>query len=270
MQLSIITATHNRPEQFQNNCLPSLLAQSNQNFEWIIINDGACSRTKEIIQQQQYECSIIYLETTHQGLIHARNKGLSVASTPLISFLDDDNSLKPTFIEDVLHFFEKNPAIKMCNPIRKQRRDIYKNGLCIKTGKEFFRPALDASNIDFVQNNAKAWFDSNGFVHRKNEQIQFNPNTLIMSDYEYLLQCFSLWGLDSLAILPKELIHYVQTNNGIIGQSNFKEWLKEFEFIYQNKKAYNIFNTVSPEPWLVQEIEALKLKVKQNKKLPGF
>ena len=86
----------------------------------------------------------------------------------------------------------------------------------------------------------------------------------------YLLQCFSLWGLDSLAILPKELIHYVQTNNGIIGQSNFKEWLKEFEFIYQNKKAYNIFNTVSPEPWLVQEIEALKLKVKQNKKLPGF
>lgn len=270
MQLSIITATHNRPEQFQNICLPSLLAQSNQNFEWIIINDGACAKTKAIIQQQQYECSIVYLESNHQGLIPSRNKGLSVASAPLISFLDDDNALAPTFIKEVLSFFEANPSVKMCNPVRKQRRDIYKNGLRTKAGKEFFRPLLDASNTDFVQNNAKAWFDSNGFVHRKNEAVRFNPKTLIMSDYEYLLQCFSLWGLGSLAILPKELILYIQTNHGIIGQSNFKEWLKEFEYIYQNKEAYAIFKTVSPESWLTEEIEALKLKVKQHKKLPGF
>jgi glycosyltransferase involved in cell wall biosynthesis len=270
MQLSIITATYNRAELFKNSCLPSLLAQSNQNFEWIIINDGACSKTKEIIHQQQYDCSIVYLETSHQGLIKARNKGLSVASAPLISFLDDDNALNPTFVEDVLHFFEMNPSVKMCNPIRKQRRDIYKEGLRVKTGKEFFRPVLDATNTDFVQNNSKAWFDSNGFVHRKNDRVRFNPNTLIMSDYEYLLQCFSFWGLGSLAILPKELILYIQTNSGIIGQSNFKEWLKEFEFINQNQTSYDIFKTVSPEPWLTEEIEALKLKVKQNKKLPGF
>jgi glycosyltransferase involved in cell wall biosynthesis len=270
MQLSIITATHNRAELFQNNCLPSLLAQSNSNFEWIIINDGACPKTKEIIHQQHYECSIVYLESSHKGLIHARNKGLSVASAPLISFLDDDNALNSTFIEDVLSFFEANPSIKMCNPIRKQRRDVYENGLRTKTGKEFFRPVLEATNTDFVQNNSKAWFDSNGFVHRKNDRIKFNPNTLIMSDYEYLLQCFSLWGLGSLAILPKELILYVQTNHGIIGQSNFKEWLKEFEYIYQNQATYNIFKTVSPDPWLTQEMEALKLKVKQHKKLPGF
>lgn len=270
MQLSIITATHNRAKQFQEICLPSLLAQSNQNFEWIIINDGACPKTKAIIHQQQFECSMVYLESSHQGLIKARNKGLSVASAPLISFLDDDNALKPTFIEEVLSFFLENPSIKMCNPIRKQRRDIYKEGIRTKIGKEFFRPALDATNTDFVQNNSKAWFDSNGFVHRKNDLLQFNPNTLIMSDYEYLLQCFSLWGLDALAILPKELILYIQTNHGIIGQSNFAEWLKEFEYIHQNQAAYAIFKTVAPEPWLRQEIEALKLKVAQDQTLPGF
>jgi glycosyltransferase involved in cell wall biosynthesis len=270
MQLSIITATHNRPEQFQNICLPSILAQSNPNFEWIIINDGACPKTKEIIHQQQYKCSIVYLETSHKGLIHARNKGLSVASTPLISFLDDDNAFGSTFVGNVLAFFEENPSVKMCNPVRKQRRDIYKDGVRIKAGKEFFRPVLDATNTDFVQNNSKAWFDSNGFVHRKNASVRFNPNTLVMSDYEYLLQCFSLWGLGSLAILPKELILYIQTNNGIIGQSNFAEWLKEFEYIYQNQEAYDIFKTVAPDPWLTEEIEAIKLKIKQNKKLPGF
>ena len=268
-QLSIITATHNRPKLFQEICLPSLLAQTNQNFEWIIINDGACSTTRKIIQQQS-ECSIIYVETAHKGLIHARNKGLSLASAPLISFLDDDNALHPSFVQEVLNFFDANPSVQMCNPIRKQRRDIYKDGVRIKTGKEFFRPTIDATNIDFIQNKPKAWFDSNGFVHKKNDTIRFNSNMLIMSDYEYLLQCFSLWGLDSLAILPKELILYIQTNHGIIGQSNFQEWLQEFEFIYQNQTAYAIFKTVPIEPWLLKEIEDLKLKVEQNKKLPGF
>lgn len=270
MQLSIITATHNRPKLFQSICLPSLLAQNRQDFEWIIINDGACPVTKEIIDQQEFNCSIVYVETDHKGLIAARNKGLSLVSTPLISFLDDDNALHPNFVQEIVHFFKESPSIKMCNPVRKQRRDVYQNGICVKTGKEFFRPALDATNTDFVQNNSKAWFDSNGFVHRKNESVQFNPNTLIMSDYEYLLQCFSLWGLGSLTVLPKELILYVQTNHGIIGQSNFGEWLKEFEYIYQHQKAYNIFNTISPEPWLSKEIEKLKVKVKQDKKLPGF
>ncbi|BDS10246.1 glycosyltransferase family 2 protein [Aureispira anguillae] len=270
MQLSVITATHHRAKKLAKHCLPSLLKQTNTQFEWVVINDGACPKTQELVQSYQDQLSITYIETTHQGLIAARNLGLDQASSELICFLDDDNSLAPSFIADMVDFFAKHKEISMCTPIRRQRRDSYRDGLRIKTGKEFFRPSLDAIPQDFVQNLPKAWFDSNGFTHRKQEQIRFNPNTLIMSDYEYLLQCFSIWGLHSLAILPKELVLYIQTNEGIIGQSTFSDWLKEFEFIQQNSAQYSIFELVPPEPWLSEQIETIRSKAIANKALPGF
>lgn len=270
MHLSIITATHQRPQKLEQLSIPSLLKQTNQQFQWIVINDGACPQTRALIQQYQQQLSIHYLEIPHQGLIAARNLGLDQVSSDFITFLDDDNSLAPSFVDDMLAFFAQNPSTPMCIPVRRQRRDIYQEDQCIQKGKEFLRPALDATCKDFVQNSPKAWFDSNGFTHKKQDNLRFNPNTLIMSDYEYLLQCFSLWGEDALTILPKELVLYVQTNQGIIGQSNFYDWLKDFEFIQQHCHLYSIFQLISPEPWLTEQIQTLQTKVANNSPLPGF
>jgi len=271
-RLTIITATHQRPQKFKNICLQALLSQTNKQFEWIIINDGQCAETKAIVKavQASNKLTIQYFETEHQGLIAARNLALDHATAPLISFLDDDNALAPDFVERVLLFFDANPMVSMCNPVRRQRRDVYKEGKRIKTGKVFFKPALDASNIDFIVNDPKAWFDSNGFVHRKNDAVRFNPNVLIMSDYEYMLQLFSYWGLGSLQILEEELILYIQTNDGIIGKSSFKDWLNDMTYIGDNRSQYAIFDAVSSEPWLDEQIDALKQKVQQKQSLPGF
>ena len=39
----------------------------------------------------------------------------------------------------MIQFFEENPQVQMCSPVRRQRRDTYKNQERIKTGKEFFK-----------------------------------------------------------------------------------------------------------------------------------
>lgn len=271
-RLTIITATHQRPQKFRDICLQALLAQTNKDFEWIVINDGQCIETKAVVEavQATEELSIQYLETAHQGLIASRNLALEQARGALISFLDDDNALAPNFVERILLFFEKYPSVSMCNPVRRQRRDVYKDGKRVKTGKVFFKPSLDATNTDFITNSQKAWFDSNGFVHRKNDHVRFNPNVLIMSDYEYMLQLFSYWGMGSLQILEEELVLYIQTNDGIIGQSSFKDWLNDMAYIGDNRSTYSIFNTVSAEPWLDEQIDALRKKVQQKEALPGF
>ena len=69
------------------------------------------------------------------------------------------------------------------------------------------------------------------------------------------------WHLPRTIVDQEMLIKQFErrVGNGIIGKSNFTEWLKEFEYIYQNQQAYDIFKTVSPDPWLTEEIEALKL-----------
>jgi len=270
MKISIITATYQRPEKLRDICIPSLLSQTSYDFEWVVVNDGGCAKTREVVEFVRDRIDIKYFETPHQGLIASRNMGLDNATSKLIGFLDDDNVIYDSFVEKMLIHFEKQKSTKMCIPVHRQRRDAYKDGKRIRKGKEFIRPLSNAISEDFVKNNSNAWFDSNGFVHVKNDTLRLNDNLLIMSDYEYLLQCFSFFGLKSLTVLPQELVKYIQTSDGIIGKSNFQDWLKEFEYIWDNRSNYRIFSEVDPEPWLSDHIEEIRSKALANEDLPGF
>ena len=269
--ISIITATHQRPSLLQEKCLASLLSQTSQEFEWVVVNDGGCPITRQIVLEAKETLSVQYFEVPHQGLIASRNLALKHAKGEFIAFLDDDNLLHPPFVAEILDYFEQYPAMMMCNPVRRQRRDMYdQDGQLMKKGKEFLKPALDALPADFIKNKPNAWFDSNGFVHRRSEQLSFNPEMLIMSDYEYLLRCFSLFGQEAFGILPKELVLYIQTNQGIIGTSRFSSWLKEFEYLWGHRETYKVFQEISPEPWMMEQIQELREKAYKDEDLPGF
>jgi len=57
MHFSLITATHHRPDKLMQVCLPSVLGQTDQNFEWVIVNDGANVPTRGLVAQIQAEAS---------------------------------------------------------------------------------------------------------------------------------------------------------------------------------------------------------------------
>jgi glycosyltransferase involved in cell wall biosynthesis len=270
MKLSIITATHRRPDKLRARCLSSIASQTRSDFEWVVINDGSDPETRQVVETAPRDLDVRYIEMPHRGLVASRNLGLDEAKGDLISFLDDDNILHAAFVETMSRHFDAHPEMMMSVPVRRQRRDVYRNGECVRKGKEFLRPSPGATNEDFVKSNRNAWFDSNGFVHRRADAIRFNPNLLVLSDYEYLLQCFSLWGLEALLVYPEELVHYVQTNEGIIGQSTFEDEWREREFIWENRAKYGIFTAVAPEPWLRDQIEEAKARALSGESLPGF
>ena len=153
-------------------------------------------------------------------------------------------------------------------PIQDRRRDVYDKGSLVRKGREFIGPKPEASNEDFVK--GKAMFDSNGFIHKRNKQIRFNVDLLILSDFEYLLQCFSEWGLGSFLLLKEHLVCYIQTSDGIIGQSNWKDWLNDQEYLWENRSRYKIFSILDPGEWMPQTIEETKSKIENNKNLLGF
>lgn len=268
MKLSLITVTHKRPHQLQKILLPSILSQTNQDFEWVVINDGGEQATKEIVAATHSKIEIKYFDTHHVGLCAARNLGLEKATGELVGFIDDDNSIYPDFVDKMTSLFHQNPKIAMAMPIQDRRRDVYQNGILVKRGKDFVSPLPNSSDEDFIQ--GKALFDSNGFVHRRNNELKFNEHLLILSDYEYLLRCFSEFGLGSFLIYPEHLVKYIQTNEGIIGKSKYQDWLKELEYIWQNKIAYKIFSIINPALWMPERIDKLKKKVINQEKLPGF
>ncbi|MFH1565198.1 MAG: glycosyltransferase family A protein [bacterium] len=268
--LSIITATYDRPELLRENCLDSLLKQSDTNFEWVVINDGKNKDTKKIVEKHFNDLNIVYKEIMHKGVCCARNLGLKLASGDYISYLDDDNKLADDYVEKINNYISQNSDVKMILPIRNQRRDVYKDNVLVKTGKEFTQPKIGATDDDFLEERSNAFFDSNGFVHKKNSSLHFNEKLLILSDYELLLQCYSLWGLNSLKILNEKLVTYIQRSYGIIGRSRYIDWAKELEYIYKSKDKYKVFKNYNSFDWMKEKIEEFYDKAGRNESLRGF
>lgn len=242
-KVSIITVTRSRP-QLLVQAIASLQAQTSQDFEWIVINDGEDPATKELISNLSLDFPIHYNSMPSLilgfGLCHGRNRGLILADGEIITYLDDDNTFNPNFVAETIAFFEAHPQINYSMPVQQRRRDVIEAGVVVKRGKEFFSPSLDCSIEELI--NHQQLIDSNGFCHQANAQLNWNPDLRIYIDYEFLLRCVDLWGREKFATNPVVLVDYIQTNQGIIGQSNYQDWAKELECIV---KSYYLYSCLS-------------------------
>ena len=272
-KISIITVTRNRPELLSLKAYVSLLNQTDSNFEWIVINDGGERKTKSIVEQAQRKMPVTYREMTNPGmgfaLCHGRNLGIKLATNELIAYLDDDNVLLPDFVAQMSNFMSANPQIKLAIPLQKRNRQVWHNGKVVSQGKTFISPQANFSIDDLICH--RELFDSNGFVHHCVEAPDWNPNYRIYCDYEYFLQCLSLWGRDSFLTLPQPLVEYIQRNQGIIGQSNYGDWAKELKQILNGQSNYPILSQSSEYLSCLQTLQSkFQLRHQQQLNIPAF
>lgn len=102
--LSIVTPTYNR-SAYLSRCFDSLCAQSDPNFEWIIVDDGSTDDTRQRIpafRQARPELRIQYLFTEHGGKHAALNAAASLIRGDYVLILDSDDRLTPDAVETVL------------------------------------------------------------------------------------------------------------------------------------------------------------------------
>jgi glycosyltransferase involved in cell wall biosynthesis len=102
----------------------TLLALSRQEFtiflEWeLIIVDNASTDGIEHVAVQYWEAlkTGVPLKVVHeprQGLMHARNKGISASSFSLLLFCDDDNHLMPGYLQRIYINLKNNPKVAAC------------------------------------------------------------------------------------------------------------------------------------------------------------
>jgi hypothetical protein len=261
MKLSIITATYNRPQCFKQTVLPSILNQSDCNFEWVVVNDGANLQTRNIVAGINTNFPITYLEMEHLssgfGLCYARNLGIQNATGDLVCYLDDDNSIAPEFVASVRQFFQQHPYVRYSMLLQHRRRDIAKSGTNIRQGKPFVSPSVECGIRELILQ--QEIFDSNGFTHYRQATPAWNPSLKVFADYEYLLQCAGNWGESTFKLNSQVLVSYIQSSEGIIGRSTYEQWAKELAAIAHNCNRYPILQS--------QDIERLQqlVHVYQNK-----
>lgn len=94
---SVVIPLYNK-ELFIQNTLTSVLKQSFQDFEVIVINDGSTDRSLNIVKSFKNE-RIKLFTIENQGVSYARNFGFEKANAELIAFLDADDIWLPNHLE---------------------------------------------------------------------------------------------------------------------------------------------------------------------------
>jgi glycosyltransferase involved in cell wall biosynthesis len=245
LTLTIITATHHRADQLARHCLPGILWQTDQEFEWLVINDGKDEPTRQLMAGLKPGVAFTYLEMAHPeigfGLCQARNLGLTHARSHLIAYCDDDNALHPGFVAATKEFFQEYPQVRCAMVQQNRRRDVMSDGTVVRQGKPFVSPGEQTTVTQLVRQ--EALFDSNGFTHHRQDAPRWNELYRVFADFEYFLQCLAVWGLDGFKLHKQVLVDYVQSSQGVIGQSSYADWATELQLLleqYENAGVLSI------------------------------
>jgi len=111
-KVSVIVPVYNR-EKYIEATLESVLAQTFQDFEIIVVDDGSVDNTRSIVGnlQKKNPDRFHYVFQENKGVASARNKGISIAKGKYISFLDSDDIWYPNKMQLQIKVFESSPEV---------------------------------------------------------------------------------------------------------------------------------------------------------------
>ncbi len=212
--ISVIVPVYN-VENYLEKSLSSLLVQTYENLQIIIIDDGSTDRSGEICDY--YSTKDMRMEVYHiqnKGVSNARNQGLDNANGKYVYFLDPDDSLDPDAIR-TLYKQIKNHDVDLVEC------SYFKEFINVK--EEVIHPRLKISGQEAVKSllmwNGKltsfCW--DKLYIKEKIGNIRFDLKLKIGEDalfvFEYLLKC------ESVLVLDCPMYTYLIRENSAIGNA---------------------------------------------------
>lgn len=189
IKVSVIIAVYNC-EMYIETCLQSVLHQTFQNYEMVLVNDGSTDCSPEIlaIYQKKHPDKIKIINKKNGGLSSARNVGLGVAEGVFVTFLDSDDYLEEHYLEILVNTIESKNCDVVCSGQYKVKESgeivdtiTYKpeNGKCLMrrlniSGKIYRTQYIQKCNISFP-------------IGKVYEDNSFNLQALFLSDKNFFL-----------------------------------------------------------------------------------
>ncbi|MBI3245237.1 MAG: glycosyltransferase [Deltaproteobacteria bacterium] len=185
--VTIVTPFYNTGPVFRETAC-SVLQQSFQQWEWLIVNDGSTDPDAlALLEPYRHSDPRIRVidHTVNKGLSTARNTGFAAARTPYVGQLDSDDLLEPTTVEKWLWLLESYPEFAFVGS--------YSVGF---EGKEYLWPRGFHDGVTAVQQNV---IDNKCMVRVSVHRAAGGYDETIRAggeDWDFWLRCASLgyWG----------------------------------------------------------------------------
>jgi glycosyltransferase involved in cell wall biosynthesis len=113
MTISVVIPTMNRAQDLKN-ALESIMRQTMLPTEVIVVDQSVDGRTKQVISEMAARYTAIHFEYAYQkekSTVKARNRGIALAKSDVVCFIDDDIVLFEDYFEQINRYFEENPAV---------------------------------------------------------------------------------------------------------------------------------------------------------------
>ena len=102
-KVSIIVPVYN-VEKYIHQCVESLLLQTYQNIEVVLVNDGSPDRCPEILDRYaQKDKRIKVIHQKNRGASKARETGVQQSSGQFVCFVDPDDWIERSMTEEMIH-----------------------------------------------------------------------------------------------------------------------------------------------------------------------
>lgn len=190
--ISIIIPLYN-VEKYIGECLDSILVQTFQDFEVIVVDDCSTDKSVAIVESYMPEFNgrlkLVHMEKNSGGAGMPRNKGMEIACGEYIFFMDSDDTITPTalndiyaiaknFDADIVHFdsFYYIPEAVWDNPEFRKNLKPHSYRQCYHVSKPTLITSDFAERANLFQQGKFIWSICCNFIRRDfiiNSTIKF-------------------------------------------------------------------------------------------------
>jgi len=203
--VSVIIPVYNG-DRFIGEAIESVLQQTYQNFEIIVVDDGSTDATQAALQP--YGDRIHYVLQSNQGVASARNRGVQMARGELIAFLDQDDFFLPNKLALQVSCFEMQPNVGIVH-------SGWRNVDPKKTPFADIEPWQDAPVLDLAGWGRRMPVLLSAMMFRRNWLIRsggFTSNFKQASDVE-LVQQLALMGCEAAWVRQVTVLYRLHDRN---------------------------------------------------------
>lgn len=228
--ISIIIPVYNS-EEFLEECLNSIIMQTYDNLEILVVNDGSNDKSEEVAREfQQKDDRIKLFSKNNTGVSDSRNYALKNAHGKYIAFCDSDDIVHEKYIEILYNTINCNNADLAIIDFSKVYDEIGHISRGIKSLD------TDEACLQIIHGNGYLWNKLFSLDIIESNNILFDPNVFICEDQLFIIEYLKL--VQKVNMNDSKLYFYRQIEDSAL--HNRKNIVNNFTEVLAKERMYSV------------------------------